>query len=454
MLMLRFKFKFNSQWAFYALTALLMLMLLARYALGVDIPEMLFIGVSLLMVISGNRDQVLAVLVMCVPLCMVFSTIYTCLAGIVTWTVRYKDQIRVNPTFLPVLLMLIWELLHCLFGGFPIKSFIATWIPYLLCLLLMWQDVSEINYSFVVRCLAVSTTVMCLTLLGMVLKRSGFQLSTAFVNMQRLGMAAEDSPSDVLQINPNSLGIICTLAMTGLLQLIITGQGRRTDFALILIMLICGTLTTSRTFLLLLMMMVLLFWMNQGGGFLRKLRFLLMIAVIGVIALFVFGKVFPVAIENFLRRLTVADLSSGRTTLFRIYNRFLSDNPNMLLFGVGLMDFGQKVVTEYAVASNVPHNAVQEILVAWGVPGFALLVWFLAAMIHSSGKKLPKRRLMSFIPLLLVLVKIQLGQMITSSYTMMALIFCYLSMAYNFQQNTTVPPKRGKIKLRKMRNHL
>ena len=426
-----------------------MLMLLIRYVLGVDIPEILFIGVSLLMVVRGNRDQVLAVLVMCIPLCMVFSTIYTSLAGIVTWTVRYKDRIRANPTFLPVLLMVIWELLHCLFGVFPIMPFIAAWIPYLLCLLLMWQDASDINYSFVVRCLAVCTSVMCLTLLGMVLKQSGFRLSAAFVNMQRLGMVTEDGPSDALRINPNSLGIICTLAIAGLMQISATGHGRSTDLALALIMVVCGALTTSKTFLVLLFTTVLLFWLGQEGGFLQKLRLLLIISAIGAVALFILDKFFPSVIENFIRRLTVADLSSGRTTLFHIYNRFLSDNPNVLLFGVGLMDFGEKVVTEYAIATNVPHNAIQEILVAWGILGLTLFICFLTTLVHSSGRALRKRHLISFIPLMLLLEKIQLGQMITSEYTMQALIFCYLSMAHDFHADlATVKRERLHLRMR------
>ena len=432
MLMHSFKLKLNSQWAFYALMAMLMLMLFARHALEVDIPDLLFVGVSVLMVMSGDRDQVLAVLVMCIPLTMAFSTIYACLAGIVTWTVRYKKQIRVNLSFLPVLLMLIWELIHCLQGGFSIKPFVALWIPYLICLLLMWQDVSDIDYPMVVRCLAVCTVVMCLTLLGMVLKRSGFRISAAFVNMQRLGQAAEEDKAGVFQINPNSLGVICTLAISALLQLITTGRGRRSDLVLALIMVICGALTTSRTFLLLLLTMALLFWINQEGGFVKKLRFLLQIVAAATVSVVILAQVFPAAIENFIYRLTVADLSSGRGELFIAYNRFLGEQPKVLLFGVGLMDFGNEVVREYAVAANVPHNGIQEILVAWGIPGLALTVWFLGAMLRRSGKKLWNRSLLSHVPLLLLLLKVQLGQVITSSYTMMALVFCYLSLAYDF----------------------
>ena len=432
MLMHRFKIKLNSQWAFYALLAMLMMMLFARHAMDIAIPDVLFIGVSVLMVISGNRDQVLPVLVMCIPLGTVFTTIYTCLAGIATWTIRYKSRIRVNFTFIPVLLMIIWELIHCLWGGFSIKPFIGLWSPYLICILLMWQDVSDIDYRMVVRCLAVCTAVMCLTLLGMVLKRSGFHISTAFMNMQRLGQAAEEDKAGVLQINPNSLGVICTLAISGLLQLITTGRGRRLDLMLALIMVICGVLTTSRTFLLLLLTIVLLFWINQEGGFVKKLRFLLLIAAAATVSVVILAQVFPVAIENFIYRLTVVDLTSGRGELFRTYNRFLGDQPKVLLVGVGVMDFAEKVVSKYAVAINIPHNGIQEILVAWGIPGLALIIWFLGTMLRRSGKNLRKRRLLSYIPLLLLLLKIQLGQMITSSYTMMALVFCYLSLAYDF----------------------
>jgi hypothetical protein len=161
---------------------------------------------------------------------------------------------------------------------------------------------------------------------------------------------------------------------------------------------------------------------------------LLAIALTGVVILFLLEKFFPIVIDNFIMRLTVADITSGRKELFRLYHDFILKNPRVLFFGVGVMEFSKQVVGEYAVAANLPHNGIQEIVIAWGAPGFVMFTSYLMTMVLQSARYHMKRFLISYIPLLLVLLKAQAGQMITSDYTMMALVFCYLSMTQKFEK--------------------
>jgi O-antigen ligase len=334
---------------------------------------------------------------------------------------------------------------HGIFWGFALKNFIGQFAPFILYGLLMWQDTGKVDYGFVVRCLAVCTMTMCLTLLSMVLVKSNFDISYAFMNMQRLGMAAEENAADTLHINPNSLGVMCVLSVTGLLQMLTTGQGRLTDIVMALTMVICGALTTSRTFLALLLIMVVLFWLSQEGGVLKKLRFLLLITAVGALVFTVLILVFPVVIENFLYRLSVADLSSGRNDLLHAYNRFLYSHPDVLLLGVGLMDVGQKMTAQYSVAANVPHNGIQEMIVIWGILGLAMFLTLLGFMLWKGKKVAGKQRLLNYIPLILLIAKIQVGQMLTSYYTMLAFAFCYLSLAHNFEPNQQTHPVKRKF---------
>jgi hypothetical protein len=443
--MMRFDVKKNSRWVYNAMNALLMLMVFAHYVFQLEIPEVVFMGLSVAMVCTCDLDQILATLIMCIPLSMVFGTTYTFLIGFAVWILCYKNQIRVDQTVVPILLLAVWELMHCLAGGFAIKNFIGQFIPFFLYGMLMWQSCGKVDYGFVARCLAACTVTMCLTLLGMVLVRSGYDVSSAFLNMQRLGMAAEESAADVLRINPNSLGIICVLSLSGLLQLLTTGQGRSTDIVMALIMVTCGALTTSRTFLILLLIMVVLFWLTQKGGWAKKLRFAILIAAIAALVFLGLYVVFPVAIDNFVYRFSVSDISSGRNDLLRTYDEFLYSHPDVLMLGVGLLDFGPKVTTQYAVASHVPHNGIQELAVVWGIPGMLMFVGLVGFLLWKGKMAAGKQRLLNYIPLLLLLAKIQVGQMLTSYYTMLAFAFCYLSLAHNFEPNQQTHPVKRKF---------
>ncbi len=443
--MMRFGLQKNSRWVYNAMTALMMTAVFAQFVFQQQIPQAVYLGLSLAMILTCDRDQILATLIMCMPLSMVFSTTYTLLAAFVILVLRYKDQIRIDQSIVPIILLAVWEMAHGILGGFALKNFIGQFTPFILYGLLMWQDSGKVDYGFVVRCLAVCTVTMCLTLLGMVLVKSGFDISYAFVNMHRLGMAAEENVADTLQFNPNSLGIMCVLSVTGLLQMYTTGQGRPTDIVMALTMVTCGALTTSRTFLALLLIMVVLFWLSQEGGILRKIRFLLLIAAVGALALTILMLVFPVAIENFLFRLSVVDISSGRNDLLNAYDKFLYAHPDILLWGMGLLDIGQKVTTQYSVAANVPHNGIQEMVVIWGILGLLMFLFMLGFMLWKGKKAAGKQRLLNYIPLILLVAKIQVGQMLTSYYTMLAFAFCYLSLAHNFEQNQQTNPVKQKL---------
>ena len=64
----------------------------------------------------------------------------------------------------------------------------------------------------------------------------------------------------------------------------------------------------------------------------------------------------------------------------------------------------------------------------------ALILFFglFVAMIRRAGQFCPKRKLLNYIPLIILLVKSQAGQMLNSSYTMLAFSLAYLSMCQDF----------------------
>ena len=128
------------------------------------------------------------------------------------------------------------------------------------------------------------------------------------------------------------------------------------------------------------------------------------------------------------------DITTGRLGLMEIYHKFIVSNPRVAFFGVGLHDFMDKVLVKYQVATHVPHNGIQELIVAWGIPGVFLFGLLWLAMILRARTYHRKLTMLNFVPFLIILVKVQAGQMLDSTYTMIAFSYAYLSLAYDFGQ--------------------
>jgi hypothetical protein len=99
---------------------------------------------------------------------------------------------------------------------------------------------------------------------------------------------------------------------------------------------------------------------------------------------------------------------------------------------VGLSNLGEKLVNIYRSAVNVPHNSIQEIVAAWGLPGLGMMIALFFMIVKESKQYGGRKILLNFIPLVVILVKSMAGQMISSGYTMLALVLAYLSLCQNF----------------------
>jgi len=261
---------------------------------------------------------------------------------------------------------------------------------------------------------------------------SGFDILETLANLQRLGIMTEEE-SKALQVtgaemNANSLGVMCVLGITCLIQLVYSGSGKKADIWLISMLLVFGVMTSSRTYLVCLLLMAVLLVFCMRGGFVKKIQFLFVAGLVAGILLFVMNLFIPDLLMYYSGRFAEKDLTTGRADLLTLYNHFIVSNANVSLFGIGTQDLKKKVIEIYQVANNSPHNAIQEIIVAWGVPGLALILAMLCVLVIRSRKQCSNQGLINYIPLIIILAKAQAGQMITSAYTMLALAFAYLSL--------------------------
>lgn len=419
---------------FLVFLSILLVMVFIRYALQIDLPRVVYLGIIFLIVALGDPTEIIAMCMCCIPLHESIDFFYAVVICVAIYLVKYHRTIRINSSIFVVLTMIVWELLHCFGNAFSVRELLVDIVPIIALAVFICIDSRVYDYDFVVRTLAITTAVLCVTLLGKVLYASNFNFAKAVLGLQRLGMETDKQglTENTGVVHPNTLGIICVLATTGLMQLRNTGRYNNFDMLLAMILMVFGALTSSRTYLVCLVTMFLLLIFAQEGSINKKLRFLGFTILIVLAALTVLYIAFPDLIEYYFGRFLVKDITTGRDDLMVAYHNFIVSDPKVLFFGLGFHDFGEKVLSVYRVAVYVPHNGIQEVIVAWGLPGLLIFLVLLIVMILQSGKGNKNQSLMALIPLIILLLKAQAGQMLGSSYTMLAFCYAYLSMCQDF----------------------
>ena len=433
----------RSYLRFWVLFAALSAMIFVRYGLQIGIPRVLALVPVVVIALLGDKTELIAICMCLIPFHESLDFYYALVLVIAIYVFKNFRQIRINASFFLMLLMVLWELLHCLAGDFSPVTFVVSLLPIIALVVFLCSDFSDLDYPFVVRAVAAAAMVVCVTMLVQLLWISRFNLAAFFANLRRLGALSEQS-ADRLQlsgglIQTNSLGVICVLITATLLQLRFSGQSKRSDTYVMLTLLIFGTFTASRTFLVCLALMIFLVLMGQKGV-VKKLRYLgIAILALGFLVL-LFSIFFTEQLEYYVSRFFEADITTGRDDLMVVYHRFITENMNVLFFGVGLQDYGDKLVNHYRVANNVPHNSIQEIAVIWGIPGLLLMAVLIFWLCYQAYRKMGRRKLINYIPVIIILFKSVAGQLLTSNYSMLALSFGYLNLVQDLNED----PKRIK----------
>lgn len=422
----------NSRVRFGCLLGLLLLMIMTRYALQIDIPRILFLFVIVLLVLLGDRDEIAAMCICCIPLHESIDFFYALMICICVYIIKGFRSIRIGTNMLLVLVLIIWELLHTFQTAFSPEDFLSNVIPLIVLAVLIASDTEDLDYPFIVRAFAWATLGVSLVLLIRVLYFANFNILLALGSLQRLGLDAQSNIQDAVitggQINPNSLGIITVLAATGLMQLRSMQAGKKGDMLLMCVLIVLAALGTSRTYLVCLAMMILLLIFSEKGGAKKKLQlFLVLFAVIAMV-IAALAVCFPETFAYFISRFLEDDITTGRGELMSQYHRFIVTNPKVMFWGIGLQDFGDRLIHFYRAGTNAPHNSMQEIILAWGLPGLLLFAVLLLNLYYVSSRRNQNQSLINWIPLIIILFKSMAGQLLSSPYTMLSLSFAYLSL--------------------------
>ena len=417
----------NHRWRFNTLFILLMLLLFLKYVLIVSVPSIIFLIVLALMVLLGDKDEIFATFICCIPLYTAINYYYIVTLCVFVYVFKYFRKLKLNFGFVPISLIFLWEFLHCLSSESDFMYALIATIPYFFLIILVSScEIKTIDYSFIVRVFSISIIWISFILILSLIMQNNFEL--IFSDALRLGINNENISS--LLMNPNTVGVQCALAIACLFQLYLGGQKRKSNILLICLIIILGFFTLSKTFFVCLFIMVIYTLMIATIEVKKKLQIFFGSIVIFVVTISFMYSLFPSILELFYNRILVDDITSGRYSLFILYNDYILSSPSTLFFGIGASNLVKKVLYVYNLAENVPHNGIQEIILVWGIPGLLIFLMMIYALIHYSKQENTFQTSLNYLPFIVLFAKIMVGQVVTSPYTIMAFSLVYLGLCH------------------------
>ena len=410
---------------FDVLTGLLFLSIFGRYVLRMPIPRIAISGFSIVMAFMITPEQLLALMLSGIPFFSVFHNSLLYIGCTFVYVVRFSRDIRFDTIVLPILLLWIWELAHSVISPFSIIYYINFAAPYMFVMLILCMKKERLNYPYLVRYLSKCTLFMCVLYLSQIAWSSGFSIQAISMNMQRLGLNDDYASIEGGVLNPNTLGFVCLLSSIGVMQMYTWGQYRIGDLLIMICLLFFGALTMSRTYLVCGAITGVLWGMMQKGSWQRRVRNVLIFLLLLVAVLILMQGITPGLIDKYLGRFQT---ETGRENLFADYMEYLISDPMVTLFGIGVVNLPEKVL---GISDSVPHNGLQELVVAWGVLGSIIFGVILLSMLLRSRQLNKKQTMLNALPFIVFFIKVQAGQLVTMPYNITMLAMSFISLCWS-----------------------
>lgn len=188
--------------------------------------------------------------------------------------------------------------------------------------------------------------------------------------------------------DPNYLSLYALIALFSTLQLVKNNKmSSRLIVILFVLLPFIASMSLSRMFIVIYLLVAILFFLN--GIFYKKYRGIVLTTIVIYSSLLikfrsVFKNIFIIVSRFTLYKNNLVNLTSNRNIIaIKILNS-LNSNFTTLLFGVGLQDYGSRIIN-----SGYAHNVLLELLAAWGLVGsfiFLIYVLYMYKIIKSNKR--------------------------------------------------------------------
>ncbi len=305
------------------------------------------------------------------------------------------------------MIILIYEALHLVvyLGDSPVE-FLRYAIVYIYVFIMLFDEYDNDSIVIIAKVYISATVFVCIDVLFQMLTILNISMGD-YLNMSlRLGYSDQLQQTIRFSADPNLLAQSCTISMV---MCVVLMKKKYTDVFLkiaVLLLLLFGLMTLSKTFLLSLVVVVFCIILNtsQEKKSFESIKNAMIAFVCIIVALIIVYNVYPNYFDNIAARFDPEDLTTGRVRIAQKYINYLLGEPFSLFFGLGLQNIGEKSM---CVAS--PHAAFIECLVSFGLLGTIFIIYIVINSIKQITKN-KKRSFLSYMPLVITVVLIQSTQ--------------------------------------------
>nr|MBE6190901.1 hypothetical protein [Rikenellaceae bacterium] len=414
----------------YATIFCLLALLFAKNGLDMAIPMKGILLVAIAPAFFASPTQMIAMALTFIPLGSGFQYKYALMAYVLIGIVRFGSQMHFSKLTFPLIVMILWEMLHVVVGEMEINELMRGFAEFVFLWFISCQKLKDLEIRVIARSLAIAVVgVCCITMYmqtTLVMGDVSDVLSQGSDGSYRFGNNNNNEEELFsLVFNPNQLGFICNLAIAALLVLMRLRKSTLIDVVMLSLCVTFGSFTLSRTFLVCLAFLLISFILLSTNSLRQRVFYIILLTLLIGGVVWAIDAFLPDVIKNFTARFEVEDLSNNRIDLFVFYNQHIFSTAEYCLFGIGLQNFGEKLIQLYNPDIEVCHNGFQEAWVAWGLPGLVMVLWWLKQLVAESRRWCLTKRYFSYLPLILILLDMQAGQFIRSNTNMLALILAY-----------------------------
>lgn len=330
----------------------------------------------------------------------------------------------------------IMEISHYGFYTFEIR--IAEVVGYASFLFLLFYIIADNSKDLDCgRCITLFCIGTAVLLLGIIINNTLLMNQLDPINgVMRLGDNKElgdfDETRMMLTANANTIGYYSISSISCLLVL---QYYKKINSILFLILFAVsfygGVLSVSRTWAILMIFSVIVYLRFMKHNIVKSLLLIGVLSIGVVVFLSQNELILEFFTERFTEDSTNLATAGGRTIIFQKYNDYLADNPSALLWGKGAVYYSKA-----AGIGHSTHNAIQQIVVSYGLLGLGI---FFYALLKSVRKYFNRNNIMAILPLCMMLLFVQTIQILNPYYLMCPIIIAFAAL------------KMGRIESKKFR---
>lgn len=413
---------------------------IVRVAFEINLPVLVYLVYTVFLCLFSSSKEIVCFL--CSLVCFSGSFQYRFALLIAIVAIILKKEIRKMHlgNAIPLLLMMLWELAHASLSGLTIYGFFQEFSELISLTVLLVYAPMDYSDGQHIRTFAYCSVFSCFMNLIACTKVLGFSLDS----LTRLGKIGTDIADFQSLINPNTMSLICVMAINGLILASYKGNERRSDQIVILILIVFILLSQSKSAILCLACSYALFFLlSEHRNRFSSNKFIRNIIIV-TSAMILFVTMFGDVIEQVVGRFQASDISTGRFSIFVFYSMHLISNVRNWLFGIGLFEYNSQITETYGnlwtsylglgtykegmIVYKPCHNGIQEIVVVWGVIGIVLVLFLIWKTVKHSKTKMER---INYIPLLVLFIYSMQGEFLSSGSMLLCFVFSFLCLEYD-----------------------